>query len=490
MSGLFDTVRALGRGETRLKLVALQSNGPAARELAFERGYPAEDAIARGYDATDMERAVAAYRFFYPTVCGAALFKGSAKVGLVSNKVFGTLDMRPRHLAFTASSDMPCALLPLDLKRGPLVVDVPPGPLMIFAADINQRWVADMGLTGPEEGHGARHVLVPPGYDQKLPPGLFVWSPTSNRTLVNVRSIPLGGDVQGAIERLRTIAVRPLETPAGYTEPTWIDLTPAALDTTPLAWEDGLQYWRELHEIVDTEPPYVGYRNNYGELAALGIVKGRPFSPDERMRRILERASRTANSRMRVQSLCDRRPDRLVFRDRRWEWVSLRFEDGDFDTLTATDLEAREKWFYQATGASPLMFRRTTSAGIVTWLGARDESGAQLDGGKTYELVIPQPVPARLFWSVTVYDPETRSQIRTSQGKAAIRSMFELRNKLSGKTLSLYFGPAAPVGKEVQWIKTVPGKGWFAHFRIYGPQPSAFDGSFKPSDFRELRYGQ
>lgn len=491
MRGLFDTVRELGKRETWARVDAKQREPlPVVRELAFERGYPADDTAARAYDATDLERAVEAYRFFYPTVSCAALFKGFTSVGLVPNKVFGTLDVHPRHVGLGACSDTPCAPLLLDLKYGPVVVDVPPGPLMIAASDVNQRWVADMGLNGPEEGHGAKHVFVPPGYDQKLPPGLYVWTSTSNRVFVCARSIPLAGDVPGAVERLRSIRVRPLEPPATFAKPTWVDLTPLPHDTTPLAWENGLQYWQELHEVVDTEPPYDGYRDHYGALAALGIRKGRPFSPDLRLRPILERAARSANARMRVQSLSDRRTDRIVWSDRRWEWVSLRFEDGDFGTLTSTDLEAREKWFYQAVGASPVMFRRTTSAAQVSFLGVRDENAGYLDGAKTYELALPQPLPARLFWSVTAYDAETRSQLRTSQGKAVLRSLFELRNKLRESSLSLYFGPAAPVGKEGQWIKTIPGKGWFARLRIYGPQLSLFDGSWKPSDFRELRYGQ
>jgi hypothetical protein len=67
------------------------------------------------------------------------------------------------------------------------------------------------------------------------------------------------------------------------------------------------------------------------------------------------------------------------------------------------------------------------------WLGLRDKSGAYLDGGKSYKLTVPLPVPGKLFWSVTVYDAETRSQVKTSQGKAALRSLFELQN-LSGKS--------------------------------------------------------
>src|SRR5262249_45828221 len=84
------------------------------------------------------------------------------------------------------------------------------------------------------------------------------------------------------------------------------------------------------------------------------------------------------------------------------------------------DLEAREKWFYQAFGMSPAMVRREPGAGSLYWLGTRDKNGNYLDGTKSYELVVPRPVPAGLFWSVTVYDADTRSQIETKQGRAAL----------------------------------------------------------------------
>ena len=55
------------------------------------------------------------------------------------------------------------------------------------------------------------------------------------------------------------------------------------------------------------------------------------------------------------------------------------------------------------------------------------------------------------------------------------------------RELVLYFGPTAPPGKETQWIKTIPGKGWFVYFRVYGPEQAAFDGSWKPGDFEEVK---
>jgi hypothetical protein len=216
-------------------------------------------------------------------------------------------------------------------------------------------------------------------------------------------------------------------------------------------------------------------------------VKGKPFTPDVRMTRILEQAAKIGLAQLKVQSFADRRPDRVAWTDRQWEWASLRPENGFFDMPTYTDLDAREKWFYQATFESPAMFRRSSGAGSLYWLGLRDKTGAYLDGGKTYKLTVPQPVPGKLFWSVTVYDADTRSQMQTDQGKAALRSLFELKDKAGSSPMDLYFAPTAPTGREGQWITTIPGKGWFVYFRIYGPEQPAFDGSWKPGDFEEVK---
>ena len=88
----------------------------------------------------------------------------------------------------------------------------------------------------------------------------------------------------------------------------------------------------------------------------------------------------------------------------------LRPETGTFDTPDYADVYARQKWFYQAQIESPAMFARTPGAGSLYWLCTRDASGAYLDGGGSYTLDVPQPeMPAKLFWSITVYDARTRS---------------------------------------------------------------------------------
>jgi hypothetical protein len=132
------------------------------------------------------------------------------------------------------------------------------------------------------------------------------------------------------------------------------------------------------------------------------------------------------------------------------------------------------------------MFRRSAGAGSLYWLGLRDADGAYLDGAKTYKLSVPQPVPGKRFWSLTVYDAQTRSQIRTDQNKAALRSLFERADAGGDTPADLWFGPKAPEGAEGRWIKTIPGKGWFVYFRIYGPEGPAFDGSCSSPTSRPL----
>jgi hypothetical protein len=458
-----------------------------AKPYRFDLGYPDPQSTQRAYDDADLNRAITAYRFFYPTVVGAAIVKGDLDCGLVPNKIFGMMHSGPEQVLYTTNNDTPYGPLLLDLSIGPLVIELQPGPLIVCSIDVNQRWVADMGVPGPDRGKGGKHVLVPPDWKGDLPSNenIYTHQASSNLQIVGARALPLHGDVEGAKKLLTTIKVYPLDPATEWSAPEWIDLTGVEQDGTPVAYERTFKFWEVLHRTIDHEPTYQGYHNEYGELAALGIEKGKPFKPDARMQDILTHAAEIANDEMRVQSFADRRLDRFPWPDRKWEWASLRYEDGDFNTALYTDLEAREKWFYQAIGASPAMFRRDEQAGSLYWLGLRDGQGSYFDGGETYRLTVPLPVPGRLFWSVTVYETDTRSQIRTDQNKAALRSMFELKD-LSGDAADLFFGPDAPEGKEGQWIKTTPGKGWFVYFRIYGPEKAAFDGNWKPGDFVKL----
>jgi hypothetical protein len=86
-----------------------------------------------------------------------------------------------------------------------------------------------------------------------------------------------------------------------------------------------------------------------------------------------------------------------------------------------------------------------------------------------------------LFWSVTVYDSDTRSMVQTDTNIAAHSSYDKLKTNPDG-SLELYFGPTAPEGFDSNWVKTVANKGFFPMFRWYGPLEAFFDKSWSLPD--------
>jgi hypothetical protein len=94
---------------------------------------------------------------------------------------------------------------------------------------------------------------------------------------------------------------------------------------------------------------------------------------------------------------------------------------------------------------------------------------------------LPANVPAKDFWSIVVYDNQTRSMLQTDQQFPSLNSDRGVKANPDGST-DVYFGSEAPAGKESNWIQTIPGKGWNTIFRIYGPLDPWFNQSWKPGE--------
>ncbi|MEU1226198.1 DUF1254 domain-containing protein [Streptomyces sp. NPDC005828] len=456
-------------------------------QVEFRDGYPVAESAAAAFERSDLRRAVEAYRFFYPVVSMEGIMRGTRAAGAVDNESAPILVARPLHVGFTLNSDTPYLGGGLDLRKGgPLVIELPAGPLVGLVDDHYHRWLVDLGLPGRNGPRGGRVLLLPPGYEGELLPESEEYEVVRSDTwqvLCALRALPLGGDVGAANRLLAAVRIYPYARRADPPAFTVFDRTDRAMDTTPLAWEDNLEFWRVLHSVIDAEPPVEELRAMLGVLAELGIEAGRPFAPDARMERILTEAARTGRDELLVSAFASRRPDRMAWPDRAWEWVGLRPENGTFERAGSLDVEARDRWFAQAIVTSPAMFRREMGAGSLYWLGLRDADGAYLDGGRTYRLRVPLPVPQTLFWSVTAYDAATRSEVVAEQGQAALRSLFDKLDPDGADHVDLYFGPTEPAEADGRWIQTVPGRGWFAYFRIYGPEQAAFDDSWRPDDF-------
>ena len=203
------------------------------------------------------------------------------------------------------------------------------------------------------------------------------------------------------------------------------------------------------------------------------------------MRDILTRAAVMGHAQLAVQSFADRRPERVVWPGTQWEWAVLRPENGTFDTPDYADVYARQKWFYQAQIESPAMFARAPGAGSLYWLATRDSTGTYLDGAKSYTLDVPQPVPAKLFWSLTVYDAAhpQRDPHRPEPGRDPVHVRARRSSRRTSRSGCTSVPDRPRWRTHGRWIQTLPGVGWFVYFRIYGPEGPAFDGTWHSPDF-------
>ncbi|MEO1732598.1 MAG: DUF1214 domain-containing protein, partial [Pseudomonadota bacterium] len=147
-------------------------------------------------------------------------------------------------------------------------------------------------------------------------------------------------------------------------------------------------------------------------------------------------------------------------------------------------LDARTMFFYMATVNTPAMVLQIPGVGSQYALNVTDADGVFLDGSKSYTLEIPANVPAKDFWSVVAYDPQTRSELQTSQAYPSKNNKRDPLIENADGSVTLYFGPDAPAGAEANWVETVPGKGWFVLLRLYGPLDSWFDRSWRPGEFQ------
>ena len=159
--------------------------------------------------------------------------------------------------------------------------------------------------------------------------------------------------------------------------------------------------------------------------------------------------------------------------------------DGD-EGAGERNLDARTALFYMATLNTPAMTMKMIGAGSQYAWGDRDSSGEYLDGAKSYRLTLPANVPAKNFWSVVVYDPQTRSELQSGQPYPSKSSQTGEIVDNSDGSIDLYFGPEAPDGHESNWIQTVPGKGWFTLLRLYGPLEPWFDLTWRPGEFEKV----
>ena len=456
-------------------------------KLVFdEKGMPTNETSELLFEALDFQYGVQSFLWSLPYV-GAQGWLELNK----ANGAKGELDM----VAYAGYNGSMGILTPTtnvtyiftfpDLsKTGPVVWDIPAGAVVGSIMDFSQRAQGDFGIPGPDGGKGVKLLLVGP--EQETPKDVKGYRVIQIPTTIGMFGLRIVDKAQVA-EVSSKLKIYPYAERANPPKSVLIqaDFNKANFYMTQ---PKGMAYWERLHSVIQKENVAERDRFFMEMIAKLGIEKGKPFNPSDYQRKILEQTAIVGEKIAMVNSLDHlKRSEESRYNDKtQWKYVIEpmvpRQKTEYYDAL-----EERAAYVYEAAATSDAMVIKKEGFGSH-YLGAyRDADGEWFDGSKNYHLHVAANPPAKRFWSLTLYDTETRSLIPNKTKVAEVGSLTEGIVKNEDGSFDLYFGPEAPEGKESNWVQTTPGKGWYTYFRFYGPLQTIFDKTYAMSDIEKVK---
>lgn len=448
--------------------------------LKFTDGFPDDATVEKAYDNLDFQRGVQAFLTAMPGASLVAMRHALREVGAVDGTVaISETLLDSKALWLTPNTDTVYAVSWIDLKDGPVVIESPPECLGIVD-DFWFQYVTDLGFVGPDEGKGGKYLFLPPGYKGEVPEGYFVFkSPTFGNWYLS-RGFLVDGSPKGRVDIIKKhTRIYPLSQAANPPKQKFINLSGVSHNTIHA---NDFGFFEEVDQLVQEEPSEAQDPEILGVLASIGIEKGKPFAPDARMKRILTEAAAVGNATVRAILMKPRDKGFFYYPDGSWRNPLL---VGGYEFLQqpgVRSLDSRSNSLYYFTGITPAMSRKMIGLGSQYAYTYVDSEGNPLDGAKTYKVHLPPNIPVKNFWSIMVYDNQTRSELQTDQQYPSLGSQKKNLVINPDGSVDVYFGPAAPAGHDANWIQTIPGKGWNPMLRLYGPLEPWFEKTWRPSE--------
>ena len=435
----------------------------------FANGYPTASTQQLLFDEIDFQRACQAYLWAIPIVSMAQWqYAHTEQLGAKNGQIVFVESYEDKLGGLTYNTTTPYVLPFIDLTEGPWVMEIPEGEVRGAANDFWQIGIAQMTKPG-------KYLFVGPGQEVpkrsetegfsviRMPtlnifPGIRLMSKDRNERLAILKKI-----------NIYPYAERTNPKPRGY-------ITPEGKAWQ--AWHPrGMDYWARLADIINREPIHERDRFFMAMLKPLGIEKGKPFNPDDRQKKILIEAALVGEAMAKANDFFNPRiEDSHYVEGSNWEYATTSTPEQRRETYD--DLDERAAWFYEAVTNDPMMHGQRTGKGQVYMAAYRDTDGDWLDGAVNYTLHVPPNVPAKTFWSMTIYDVATRAIIANETKQADRSSRMALLTNADG-SVDLYMGPDKPQGDKARnWIQTMPGKAWFPYFRLYSPKREFLDKSW------------
>ena len=391
-----------------------------------------------------------------------------------------------RNQTLTPNPDAIYFMAFFNTKDGPVVLDLPPGDNDgSFNANIVNVWqmpLEDAGLLGADKGKGGKYLVLPPGYADKAPDGyIALQSDTFGGYMLfrsNLKSHN-SADVARSIDYGKRFKVYPLAQASSPPPTIFTDAKDVTFDST-IRYD--ASFFEHLDRIVQSEPWLLRDRAMIDPLKSLGIEKGKPFKPDDATKARLTAATREAGT-----------------------WLEAKYDAGLPPFFSATsrwtfpappDLVKAAQEAYADPNSYPIDTRglaysyafvgiKRLGAGQFYLISIRDKDGRSFDGGQTYRLTVPANPPVEQYWSVTAYDRQTHALIKNMPRASRSSQIPELQKNADG-SVDIYFGPAAPAGKDTNWVPTDPARKFELMFRAYAPTKALFEKSWVLSDVEQV----
>ena len=449
--------------------------------LEFFDGMPQPETVQTVFDNLDLIRATTAFLDGMNIASLRGMFQGYEDAGAKPNDVVITEQlMDARSIWLTPNTTTIYIGANVDISAGPVVIEVPPG-LLGLLDDAAFDYVADIGVLGADKGKGGKYLLMSEGDDSEAPEGYFeLRSKTFEHWLLLRRSPAADGSTEGVVAEIKDgLNIYPLSQADNPPAETFINVSGVQYNTVHA---NNAEFFDEIHTALENNPEGAFAPEILGTFASIGLKKGQPFTPDERMKRILTEAAAIGNATARAITYAARDPGVYFYEDRQWNSPFQR-QSHEFLVDGARVLDDRTYFFYMATGITPAMTAPPVGAGSVYAMTARDADGAYLDGSKTYKVELPAPIPAKNFWSFMLYSGQTRSILETDMKSGGIDSKKPGIKANEDGSYTVFMGPKAPEGWENNWVQTIPGKSFNVMLRLYGPLEPWFDKTWKPGDF-------
>ncbi len=365
---------------------------------------------------------------------------------------------------------------------GPMVLEIPPAEgESSITGSIDDAWqtaLEDVGPAGVDKGKGGKYLILPPDYKNKAPDGYIALPSGTYAGYALLRSnfkTASDADIAKAVAYGMRVKFYPLSQAANPPVTKFVDAMDVLFDSTiPYS----LRFFRTLDRFVQREPWLERDKAMIDQLKTIGIEKGRPFSPDTATQKILNDAAREAHAWL----------------DLKYETVfTPPFNEGTHWALPAlpgvsegmmTNFAKPDAYPVEGRGVAYSMAyfsAKHLGTGQYYLMTIADNAGKPLDGGSTYRLHVPADAPVKLYWSATVYDRATHGLIRDMKWPSRSSNTPRLQKNADG-SVDLYFGPNPPDGKESNWVPTNTKGRFEVLFRLYGPEKSLFDKTWKLPD--------